>query len=171
MIREICLILIANLLPVPGITTATVIRMGYIYGYLSFPYIFTASLLGSSTAFMIGRHITVPPRWKTFSYCVENSYYMLILLRLSPTPSSMLSYTLGSLDHIQFQKFLFASAIGLQKLWIDLMIGHNMNEITGVVYGQNDKYIQTSLSLVGLVASCMIVRQIQKNVRDAIKQE
>ena len=167
MIPQVCLLFAANIIPIPGIITATTVQMGYTIGFSVFPYLFTTSVAASCVAFCISRNIPgIPSSWTEMTeQKIENTYSMLIALRLSPTPSTLVSYALGSMHHISFIKFLIASIIGFQKLWVDLMIGYNMNVVhNNVKKSESQKYIKIVLWSIGIISMCVLIWKIKKKM-------
>ena len=165
--NDAILLFIISLIPFPGLTTAMILRIGYLNGIYAFPYVFISSLLGSCVSFIIARKfIKIPLSWTNLTQLsIENSWTMVIALRLSPSPSSILSYVIGSMKHISFDKYVIATIIGYQKLWIELMIGYNMNEVSSAFKENNvSKILKSIVSFVGLFAIAFIIKKIYENL-------
>ena len=160
MSTELFLVFCGSVIPVPGITTTSVIRIGYLFGPQAFPHVFCASMFGAGLAFYIGRRISLPTRLSGITTrAIRNDAYMLTALRLSPTPTCIVSYSLGSLSHISWRKYALATAIGYQKLWLDLLIGYNMSLMM-----ETSSSIKICGIFIGLGALCMTFRQIQTSL-------
>lgn len=160
---KLCGLLLASLMPLPGLTTAIVVHLGYVNGLHVFPAVFGSSLLGAVMSFHFARNfVRVPASWlKITETSIENSWTMLIAIRLSPSPSSLLSYALGSMHHISFRKYLLATIIGYQKLWIELLIGHSMNEMSySLRESDPSQTIKTAAKLIGYVSAGFVIAKL-----------
>ena len=163
MIKDTLLLFVVSLIPFPGLTTALILKIGYYHGIYAFPYVFTSSLLGALVSFVVARNfIKIPLYWTNLTkLSIENSWSMIIALRLSPSPSSILSYVIGSMKHISIDKYIIATMIGCQKLWIELMIGFSMNELSSAIKDKNHSNILKSIiTLVGIFAITFIIKKI-----------
>lgn len=167
MILKATFLFLLSLIPVPGLTTAFIVKIGYYHGLTVFPYVFAASFLGAFVSFILARTaINIPQSWVNLTEAsIEDSLSMLIALRVSPSPSVVLSYVIGSMKHISLHKYLVATLIGYQKLWIELIIGDNMNEVASSFNNRDfSQLLKSIVTAIGVIGIMIVIKKIHKNI-------